>query len=301
MSSTGSQWHRQRRLAPIAVMTAAAASLLGVGIALSSDRDSDLKDAGEEKPAIARRSISSLMRSYIVWTVLGIPRLVDLAPELLDRLLQSSIPGIPLITEGLVRETFFAQFIPGETAVQCVPAMETLRRRNVGSALNYCAEADLDESANAEIARMREVETALDVQGALETRLQREGWERGSSAFALKVVRLSLRLMTPANMQTGLIDPDALSRAAITLHRLRRVHHRDYEAAVPFPGCPSDGDAELLCPTTGETASFDKYDQNVPTMSITQSQRGIKEGDLEKLRTLWHRLDSLAQRAARNG
>jgi proline dehydrogenase len=178
--------------------------------------------------------------------------------------------------------------------------MEYLRRRNVGSALNYSAEADGEiESDHAELDRLREVETALDVQGALEQRMHAEGWERGSSAFALKVVSCTIQPMT--HVQTGLIDPTVLTCASITLHRLRAAHHKDYEAAVPFPGCPSDSDDLLLCPQHADTAQFDEYTKAVPSMSVSSSDPGVQQGDLEKIQTLWRRLDTLAERAQRNG
>ena len=179
-------WH-SRKL-PIAGATAGVASMAAFGLALSAEECEE-----KETLSIAERSTVSLFRSYLVWTMLGIPRLVDAAPGLLDNMLRSSIPGVSLLTETVVRHTFFPQFIPGESAVGCVPAMEYLRRRNVGAALNYSAEADGEiESDHAELDRLREVETALDVQGALEQRMYAEGWERGSSAFALKVVRCTI-------------------------------------------------------------------------------------------------------------
>jgi hypothetical protein len=77
---------------------------------------------------------------------------------------------------------------------QCLPAMEGLRRKNIGTALNYNAEADSNESEAAaslvdlELARYQEIERALVVQGDFENRMCEEGWAKGSSAFALKIV-----------------------------------------------------------------------------------------------------------------
>lgn len=80
--------------------------------------------------------------------------------------------------------------------------MEGLRRRNVGTALNYNAEADSNEleakkggagagktsPVDLELARYQEIESALGIQGDFEDRMYREGWAKGSSAFALKIV-----------------------------------------------------------------------------------------------------------------
>lgn len=72
----------------------------------------------------------------------------------------------------------------------------------MGHALNYSAEADTldvktktkakakggDVPKTAEQSRFEEVERALEVQGEFERQMEGEGWAKGSSAFALKVV-----------------------------------------------------------------------------------------------------------------
>ena len=99
-----------------------------------------------------------------------------------------------------MRRTFFAQFVPGESVAECRPVMEDLRRREVGSVLNYSAEAEVDKGAKEglgevmrrlERERLEEVERALDGAGEFERVMEMEGRQRGSTAFALKVVRFS--------------------------------------------------------------------------------------------------------------
>ncbi|WWC85649.1 uncharacterized protein L201_000515 [Kwoniella dendrophila CBS 6074] len=279
----------------------ATVSLSAVGIAMLGDdttatTSSDLLQDEKGGPKVKQKysihdvSAITLLRSYLVWTALGIPSLVDSSPKVLDSLLHSPIPGVSKLVEFIVRITFFAQFIPGETALECAPVMEKLRKKNVGSALNYSAEADTVEKldlTSIELERFHEVERALDVQGTLEQRMHAEGWDKGSSAFALKV--------------TGLIDSNVLIRASNTLHRIRAVHNEGLELNVPFPGCPSDADEMVLIPTSSDTSVYESYRHIVPRMGIHDDDPGVIPSDMEKLKLLWDRLDSLADRARRNG
>lgn len=143
---------------------------------------------------LASTPFLTLFRSYLVWTLTSIPVLVDNSPKLLNTFLNSPIPGVGPVTEAIIRRTFFKQFIPGETTHECLPALEEMRRRNVGSALNYNAEADSNEGMNKVketdpgLARYEEMQRAFDLQGDFERRMAEEGWARGSSGYALKIV-----------------------------------------------------------------------------------------------------------------
>ena len=179
-----------RRHVPYAV--GAGALLLGLGYATTSSPD----DPSTFSPSLAKEPTLTLLRSYLVWTLTSFPALVDASPKLLDTYFHSRIPLVKPTAELVVRHTFFPQFIPGETAEECLPKMEEMRRRNVGHALNYSAEADTeDEDASGRrdpvLARFLEVEKAIDVQGEFERRMAEEGWAKGSSAFALKTVRVA--------------------------------------------------------------------------------------------------------------
>ena len=80
------------------------------------------------------------------------------------------------------------------------------------------------------------------------------------------------------------------------------AHHQPYESIVPYPGCPSDNDAALLMASEPDTTWVDRgYAHGVCKMGVQVADQGVQPGDLEKLRTLWDRLDSLADRARRNG
>lgn len=53
--------------------------------------------------------LSTLFRSYIVYSMCSIPALIDYAPNILDGLMSSRIPFVKEVTEAVVRATFFAQ------------------------------------------------------------------------------------------------------------------------------------------------------------------------------------------------
>lgn len=178
-----------RRFVPYAA--GAGAVLLAWGYATSSSTH----DTGTFSPSLARESTLTLLRSYLVWTLTSFPSLVDASPKVFDTVFHTRIPLVKPAAEFIVRRTFFAQFIPGETAEECLPKMEEMRRRNVGHALNYSAEADTEDedvtaSRDPVVARLREVEKAIEVQGEFERQMAEEGWAKGSSAFALKTVSL---------------------------------------------------------------------------------------------------------------
>lgn len=44
------------------------------------------------------------------------------------------------MTSLIVRHTFFEQFVGGDTAAECLPVMQRLRRAGIGSLLNYSVE-----------------------------------------------------------------------------------------------------------------------------------------------------------------
>ncbi|OCF34036.1 hypothetical protein I316_04382 [Kwoniella heveanensis BCC8398] len=235
-------------------------------------------DSPTESSSLAQTSTLTLLRSYLVWATLSFPTLVDASPGVLNFLLNTRIPLLPTLTEFVVRATFFPQFIPGETALECLPALEELRRRNVGSALNYSAEADAVEEVDVrdvEQLRFREIQRAIDVQGDFEKRMQAEGWAAGSSAFAVKV--------------SGIIDPAVLRRASDVLQISRPEASDSIGKDVPYPGFPSPTDSQILNPAEGK--SFH---------TIT-NHPGLSQGDFGQLQTLWERLDSLAEQAKSRG
>jgi hypothetical protein len=65
-------------------------------------------------------------------------------------------------------------------------------------------------------------------------------------------------------------------------------------SAVKYPGVPLDIDRLVLAPDTTDMTELAQYTGAVPAMSVY-------DGDMEKLKLMWERLDTLAQRAQENG
>ncbi|KAI5120872.1 hypothetical protein M0805_008244 [Coniferiporia weirii] len=106
-------------------------------------------DAADDADArTSRRSqppLSTLLRSYVVYSMCSVPALVDWSPTILSTL--SSVPGLKQVTEAFVRVTFFSQFVGGDTALDTVPLLEEFRAENKGTLFAYSVEVDEHEAA----------------------------------------------------------------------------------------------------------------------------------------------------------
>ncbi|KAL7423446.1 proline dehydrogenase [Cryptotrichosporon argae] len=250
-----------------------------------------------EPPSSSLSSLSTqaLLRSYLVYTLCTLPSLIDHSPALLHALTHSPVPGLRALTEAGVRHTFFAQFVAGETAAECVGVMRALRTRGVGGVLNYSAEADehaavkdWDSEARQ---RLEEVERAIEALGAYEDEVARDGGARGSSMFALKI--------------TGLVDPAVLQRASTTLLRLRPLTSSNAPSSpaaastVLYPGAPSDADARVLIPDAkwGTLLALTGSVEG----SVLVNEEGVRQEDERELKILWERVRGLAERARDRG
>lgn len=188
-------------------------------------------------------STPALIRSYLVYTACSFPLIIDSAPGLLHAFTHSGIPGLKGLTEFVVRHTFFAQFVPGETVEECIPQMEAMRRRNVGAMLNYSAEADLDAAGEGdsreagkafEKKRLEEVYRALERAGEFEAGMEKRGGMRGSTCFALKIVShaYSSYLCIDPDLR---IDPQLTRRPASSTPISSLEHPQPSSAFAPSP------------------------------------------------------------------
>ncbi|KAH7907860.1 FAD-linked oxidoreductase, partial [Hygrophoropsis aurantiaca] len=131
---------RPRRYARTAVSLAA---LTSAGAAAAIYHDADHSPSSS---TLSTAPLSTLLRTYLVYTLVSIPPLVDAAPSLLSALLAT--PGLRIAAEAFVRRTFFAQFVGGETAEGCVPVLGDLRREGKGALFAYSVEVP-DQGAHA--------------------------------------------------------------------------------------------------------------------------------------------------------
>lgn len=254
--------------------------------------------------SLSSMSTGSIIRSYLVYTACSIPFLIDYAPTLLSTFTKSPIPGLSSLTNFIVRHTFFAQFVPGESVAECQPTMLALRSRNVGSLLNYSAEADENATdvRHLEKQRLDEIYRAISAMGKFEDEVEASGGKRGSSAFALKIVSCRSNV---ADVQTGLIDPEILARASVTLLRLREQSYSNaaYKSTrrVAYPGAPQATDAQVVARAKANPNFLYSLRGEISEMGVLSTDEGIKQGDLEELSQLWSKLKDLGAHASEKG
>lgn len=90
----------------------------GVGLSLTallytaplrrSSTEAEASAASDARP-LAAQPLSSLLRSYVVWSLLSVTPLIDAAPHLIEWAQGTSLPGVWKATEWIVRMSFFGQ------------------------------------------------------------------------------------------------------------------------------------------------------------------------------------------------
>lgn len=74
------------------------------------------------------------------------------------------------IANTFIIQTFFCQFLGGQTISECLPKIETLRKNQVGTLLGYNIEAELDGSSKDPqliAAQTQHVLSSIEAQGML--------------------------------------------------------------------------------------------------------------------------------------
>ncbi|KIR58796.1 proline dehydrogenase [Cryptococcus bacillisporus CA1873] len=249
-------------------------------------------------------SIAQLLRTWLVYSLVSFPGVVDYSPKILTILMKSPLRQP---TEWFVRNTFYYQFVPGETVEDCIPSLKAMRARGIGAMLNYSAEVDesqlQDDNINGKEARhqrlrerrLEQVMIALEKSGEYERSLPAE--QRGATGFALKV--------------TGIADPNILERASYTLLRLRSLAKSGSTNAsntphfVPYPGTPESRDRQVVARTQdlsfGDPRELFVLKGKCDDMGVLQNDPGLKEDDLEVLSDLWYKLRKIGEKAKENG
>ncbi|KIN95418.1 hypothetical protein M404DRAFT_34163 [Pisolithus tinctorius Marx 270] len=108
-------------------------------------RDLSFRPASSPETSISIAQAQStdlipLLRTYVVYSLISIPFLVDHASQILDYLLR--VPLVGRAVETIVRRTFFAQYVGGETVQDILPLIRRLRYENKGMLLGYSVEVD---------------------------------------------------------------------------------------------------------------------------------------------------------------
>ena len=101
-------------------------------------------DFNDSQTSFGTKSNRNLIRALLVFGACKSSILVQNATSLIQasrRLLGS------YVTNHLLRYTFFGHFCAGETPTDIRPTVKHLEENGIGSILDYCAEADIEESA----------------------------------------------------------------------------------------------------------------------------------------------------------
>ncbi|KAF2152721.1 FAD-linked oxidoreductase [Myriangium duriaei CBS 260.36] len=172
------------------------------------------------------------------------PLWVDMSESLYNTV--SKTPVLSSIAHIFVMNTFFEQFLGGETTEECAPKIENLWRNRIGTLLGYNIEANLDGSSKDPelIAQQTQmVLESIESQGLLSQRLSPETSAMGRDS------RCWVRIKV-----TGLLPhPIALEHASAAILAARKA--QDLDANVPYPGLPHDEDWKAALTGAEVTAS----------------------------------------------
>ncbi|KZV77590.1 FAD-linked oxidoreductase [Peniophora sp. CONT] len=188
-----------------------------------------------------QNTLGELFRQYAVYAMCSSPTLIDWAPTILETL--TSIPIIKQITEAVVSQTFFLQFVGGPTTDECVPLLERLRKVNMGVLFAYSVEVDEEEASGHGDGHkpkealhkriVKEMMHSIDVAGNFE------------DAHAGALVAPNHRRAWVAVKLTALV-PDHISLINFSRDLVESAQTRALSPPIPFPGCPRIGDLQAL-------------------------------------------------------
>ncbi|KAI6046886.1 FAD-linked oxidoreductase [Pisolithus marmoratus] len=195
-------------------------------------------------PQARSTDLIPLLRTYVVYSLISIPFLVDHAPQILDHLLR--VPLVGRAVETIVRGTFFAQYVGGETVQDTLPLIQRLRYENKGTLLSYSVEVDeraatggSGQSSHGDVSSLEqpiykriveEIIRSIDTLGDFEDRLAREsGVEARGTWIAVKLTALLPRAESLRNFSMHLVHTRA-----------------ELSEPVPFPGTPNSSDLSVL-------------------------------------------------------
>lgn len=214
------------------------AGALTASLVYFAPSDSGSSTTHSDSPVDPNVPFSTLLRSYMVYTFCAVPALVDAAPTLLHTLLPLPVAGS--ITEALIRHTFFAQFVGGDTAQAALADCGMMRvggdkGAGKGVLLAYSVEVDEDApppnpgSVSPHQAIVEEMIHSIDVAADFEDQIVNSSGRR--TWVAVKLVRRLYAYLLNIAKQISRTD-GTLTRPPIT-HQplfpspLHAPHHRD--------------------------------------------------------------------------
>ena len=180
----------------------------------------------------------------------------------------SKLPVVSSLSNAFVMRTFFNQFLGGETTEDCIPKIEDLRARQIGTLLGYNIEAELDGSSKDPqliLTQTENVLSSIDAQAAL----AKQYWPNASTTSGDN--RFWVRIKV-----TGLLPhPVALYHGSNAILKNREKNGLGQD--VPLPGLPQDGDWDAAL-----------------------SGQGVTDSDREQLLSLRATLEAIASKARDN-
>ncbi|KZS90245.1 FAD-linked oxidoreductase [Sistotremastrum niveocremeum HHB9708] len=185
-------------------------------------------------------SLSSLIRSYGVYTICSVPVIVDWSPALLKFF--TSIVGLRELTQIVVRHTFFAQFVGGDTVNDTIPLLSHLRKENKGGLLAYSVEVDEHEATNHDRIlssgkvqslpvykqNVEEMIHSINIAADFEASLGSVSGASRKTWVALKMTALTPSSQTLINFSDFLLQ------------------NRPSDSGVVYPGLPHPSDLDIL-------------------------------------------------------
>ncbi|KAJ1310729.1 hypothetical protein OPQ81_009250 [Rhizoctonia solani] len=204
-------------------------------------------------------TLSSLARSYLVYTLCSVPPLVNHSPSILSTC--ASIPGLRELSEAVVRRTFFAQFVGGDSLPDTLPLITSLRQQNTGTLLVYSVEADGDTKGAQWEKNVQEILASVNFAGDFEDTQTggRKTW-----------VAVKLTALLPS--------PDSLKRLSTFLLASRP------KSGVPYPGTPDSTDVAF-------------FKQGLARSSYKE----LSEEDVKALHDLYQSLREICAQAKKRG
>ncbi|KAF8603115.1 FAD-linked oxidoreductase [Ceratobasidium sp. AG-I] len=233
--------------------------LIGLGLGIGGLSLGAVVYADAEAEAVT--PLSTLLRSYIVYAMCSVPMFVEYSPSILEA--SAAVPGIRQLSEAIVRKTFFAQFVGGETCEDTLPLIAALRKQNKGTLLAYSVEVDETRAGATDQwqKNKQEMRASVDFAGDFEDTRKgsRKTW-----------VAIKLSALVPS--------ADSLKRMSTFLLQSRPKDD------VPYPGTPSSFDMVIF---RGSKEGLLKG--------------GLTEDDVTDLRTLYEDLRGVCNRARERG
>ncbi|EGU81575.1 hypothetical protein FOXB_07920 [Fusarium oxysporum f. sp. conglutinans Fo5176] len=212
---------------------AAGGSVSLLGLLLLKPNESRYPEDPQDVGALHNVPFSKLFSGWIAFAFCSSPTWVDMSETLYN--IASKIPILSSATHTFVMKTFFNQFLGGETTENCIPKIQYLRDRQIGTLLGYNIEAELDGSSKDPALILKQTQLvmeSIDAQGELAKQYCPD-----ASAYSGDN-RCWVRIKI-----TGLLPhPVALYHGSNAILRTRGERGLDLD--VPYPGLPHDGDWE---------------------------------------------------------